>query len=216
MDFKKKQYWIKENYKYKDVHFRLEKIAKIINGKSKRSADLLDIGCGTATLSNLIREDINYFGIDIAPHTKESNIKELDIVNSVIKFDERKFDVIVASGIFEYLGGYHKEKMHEISGILEEEGFFIVSFSNMKHIKKPKYSSWNNYDGISDFKKNLEEYFKVIDYYPAYHNIKYDEISNAFGKYLARKININLPFISERLGIDFIFICTTRGNSHVN
>ncbi|MGE7999173.1 class I SAM-dependent methyltransferase [Lysinibacillus sp. NPDC093190] len=216
MNFYTKQYWIKENYKYKNVHFRLEKIAKIINMKSKKSADLLDIGCGTATLSTIIREDLNYFGIDIAPHSKEPNIKELDIANSVIQFDERKFDVIVSSGLFEYLGDKHIEKMNEISNILEDRGIFIVSFSNMKHIKKPNYPSWNNSESISVFKSNLEKNFRVIDYFPAYHNTKYTEISNGFWKKLARKININIPVISKLWGIDFIFICTKKENSNVN
>lgn len=216
MNFYTKQYWIKENYKYKNVHFRLERVANIINAKSKRSADLLDIGCGTATLSTILREDINYFGIDIAPHSNEPNIRELDIANSVIQFDERKFDVIVVSGLFEYLGEKHVEKMKEISNILKDRGIFIVTFSNMEHIKKPNYPSWNNFDSISVFKGNLEKHFQVMNYFPAYHNIKYTEITNGIGKKLAHKINFNIPTISNRWGIDFIFICTKKENFYVN
>ena len=71
--FYKKDYWRTENLKYTSPHFRLQKAARILTKVAAgRELDLLDVGCGPATLMDLIPPNIHYYGIDIAIHRPAS------------------------------------------------------------------------------------------------------------------------------------------------
>lgn len=43
------------------------------------------------------------------------------------------FDIILAQGIFEYVGRFQPQKFAEIAQILNEDGKFIVSYVNFNH-----------------------------------------------------------------------------------
>ena len=50
----KRDFWIKENQKHVPAHYRLQKAARIVNDIARgRGCDLLDVGCGPATLGRL-------------------------------------------------------------------------------------------------------------------------------------------------------------------
>ena len=71
----KRDFWGKENLKFVEPHFRLEKAARIINNTARgRECDLLDVGCGPATLKRLLGENVHYHGIDIAIHDPAPNL----------------------------------------------------------------------------------------------------------------------------------------------
>lgn len=96
-------FWLEENLRYTKPHFRLEKCARIVNGLAKGAkCDLLDVGCGPATLGQLVAPNINYFGIDIAIQRAAPNLMALDIAHNEIKFGDKTFDIVVAGGLFEY------------------------------------------------------------------------------------------------------------------
>jgi cyclopropane fatty-acyl-phospholipid synthase-like methyltransferase len=122
-EFRNHRYWINAADFFKQPYFRLEKCVKIVNKLARgKDCDLLDVGCGPATLAKLLQKNINYYGIDIAIHDPEPNLKEIDITEDEIAFGNRKFDIVVAAGIFEYLGGLQKEKFFDIVRILNKEG----------------------------------------------------------------------------------------------
>ena len=61
--FYKRDFWIKENQKHVPAHYRLQKAARILNrAAAGRECDLLDVGCGPATLMRLLQKNIHYTG----------------------------------------------------------------------------------------------------------------------------------------------------------
>src|ERR1041385_6727346 len=98
----KRDFWITENLRYAKPHFRLAKAARIINSLAEgRQCSLLDVGCGPATLMHLLRENIQYHGIDIAIQSPSPNLRQIDLTQQPIAFDDQAFDIIIAQGFFE-------------------------------------------------------------------------------------------------------------------
>ena len=104
-NFSRKEFWGQEHHKFVEPHFRLEKSARLINKLAPAGAStLLDIGCARAALKDLLKPSIQYFGIDVAIREPASYLHEADILESPIEFDGRHFDLVIAQGVFEYLG----------------------------------------------------------------------------------------------------------------
>lgn len=211
-NFAGKEYWNIENQKYSKPHFRLRKIANVLNDISRGNyVDLLDIGCGPATLKTLLPENINYFGIDIALQASAPNLIELDIIKNEIKFGERRFDLIVASGVFEYLGGFQRQKLSEIHNILRENGHFILSYVNFDHFRKRVSPNYNNIQPIHMLKKDLDLLFYINRYFPTFHNRvcalpKRERIAE-----IQMKLYFNIPIFSPLFAVQYIFICSPKG-----
>ena len=130
----KKDFWSKENLKYSRPHYRLEKSARIINRLARgKRCTLLDVGCGPAALMPLLRPNIQYYGIDIAIHDPAPNLIEADFLETPIRFDDKRFDIILAQGVFEYMGNFQAQKFTEIAQLLNDSGIFIVSYVNFDH-----------------------------------------------------------------------------------
>src|ERR1700733_15370656 len=112
----KKEFWSQENLKYSKPHHRLEKSARIIDRIAQgKERTLLDVGCGPATLMSLLQPNIQYYGIDIAIHGQAPNLIEADFVVEPIKFGDKTFDIVVAQGVFEYVGDCQDRKFAEIA-----------------------------------------------------------------------------------------------------
>src|SRR4051794_10416740 len=80
-----RDFWIKENLKHAQPHYRLRKTARIVNAIADgRECDLLDLGCGPATLRRLLAEGIHYYGIDIAIQAAAPYLLEADILRRPI------------------------------------------------------------------------------------------------------------------------------------
>ena len=63
----KRDFWGKENLKFSQPHFRMERLARIVNRMSHgQQYDVLDVGCGPAALKHLLDSNLRYHGIDIA------------------------------------------------------------------------------------------------------------------------------------------------------
>ncbi|MGD0915988.1 MAG: class I SAM-dependent methyltransferase [Thermodesulfobacteriota bacterium] len=199
---------------YIKPHFRLEKIARLINIMScGNTCTLLDIGCGPATLRDLLNDNVTYFGIDIALHQNHPNLIEMDFIENEIRFLNRKFDFVVAAGVFEYVGNLERTKLSEIRELLKEDGNFILTYSNIQHIKKPTYPTWNNIKTISAFKSSVESVFKIERFFPSYHGFGYPMyVTNFLNKRFQMGISISIPLISRLFGVNYIFICSLRKN----
>ena len=78
----------------------------------------------------LLRSNIQYYGIDIAIHDPAPNLIEANLVNTPIRFDGKRFDIVIAQGFFEYMGTFQDQKFAEISQLLNDGGIFIVSYKN--------------------------------------------------------------------------------------
>ncbi|HZO99476.1 MAG TPA: class I SAM-dependent methyltransferase, partial [Terriglobia bacterium] len=174
----KRDFWIQENLKYAQPHFRLEKAARIVNRIANgKKCDLLDVGCGPATLRYLLDRNIQYHGIDIALHEQASDLLQVDFLENPISFKGKKFDIILAQGVFEYVGAFQAQKFSEITQLLKENGTFVVSYVNFDHRKRQIYWPYSNIQSFGDFYKSLGQFFHVDRFFPTSHHWQHREPS---------------------------------------
>ena len=209
--FYKKDFWSEENLKYSQPHFRLEKSARIINKiAGERKLDLLDVGCGPATLMRLLNKNIHYYGIDIAIHDTSPDLIEADFVESPIKFNDKKFDVVIAQGVFEYVGDAQARKFAEIAELLKPDGVFVASYVNFGHRNKHIYGPYSNTQSFDSFRKSLSRHFTVERFFPTSHNWHHAEPGRKLMKAVQMNLNFNIPLISPVLAVEYFFICSPR------
>jgi len=207
----KKDFWAEENLKYARPHHRLEKSARIVNKLARgRECSLLDVGCGPATLMRLISSKINYYGIDIAIQQSAPNLMEADFLKTPIRFDDKKFDIIVAQGFFEYIGEFQSKKFAEVASILKDNGTFLVSYVNFGHRARAVYWPYSNVRPLSEFRASLERHFIVQRQLPTSHNWKHGEPGKKLVKAANRYFDLNVPVISRKLAVEYFFICSPR------
>jgi SAM-dependent methyltransferase len=205
----KKDFWSKENLNYSRPHYRLEKSARIVNKLARgKKSTLLDVGCGPAALMPLLRSNIQYYGIDIAIHAPAPNLIEADLLSVPIQFDNKRFDIVIAQGFFEYAGAFQAQKFAEISGLLNDGGIFIVSYVNFGHRNKAIYWPYSNVQTLGDFRESLTQHFEIKRSFPTSHNWNHSEPRRKIIKAVNMYTNINVPFISPVLGVEYFFICS--------
>jgi SAM-dependent methyltransferase len=205
----KKDFWDEENLKFAAPHFRAQKVARLIN-KIVQGAecDLLDVGCGPASLRYLLDENIHYYGIDIAIHTQAPNLLEADLLEGPIKFGDKRFDMVVAQGVFEYFGEFQDQKFAEIRELLKPGGKFIVSYWNFGHRDARIYEPFSNIQPLKDFRDSLAAHFAVDSCFPASHNWKHNMSDRKLLKAINMYLNMNIPLVSPKLAVEYFFICS--------
>jgi SAM-dependent methyltransferase len=212
VDQYKKDFWGKANLKFGEPWYRLRKAARIIDGLAGgRACTLLDIGCGPATLMRLLPPYIQYFGIDIAIQEPAPNLIEADLVESEIAFDGRRFDLVTALGVFEYVGDVQSRKFSEIARLLNGGGKFLVTYTNFGHRKKRIYEAFSNVQPLESFRRDLRRYFTIDRSFPASHNWKHSQPDRNFVKAANMHVNMNIPILSPVLAVDYFFICSPLG-----
>jgi SAM-dependent methyltransferase len=211
----KKDFWSEENLKFSEPHYRLEKSARIIKNISQgRECTLLDVGCGPATLSRLLPPNIHYYGIDMAIHRPAPNLIEADLLRTPIQFGDKRFDIAIAQGVFEYLGDFQDQKFAEISECLDEDGVFIVTYWNYAHRNTKVYWAHSHVQPIGDFRKALARHFQVNRFFPASHNWYHGSPSLKLNKIINMHLNTYIPIISPILAVEYFFICSPLGSPH--
>jgi SAM-dependent methyltransferase len=207
----KREFWADENLKYRKPHFRLEKAARLINRIAKgKKCDLLDVGCGPAALRGLLDPKILYCGIDIAIQEVSPNLLEADFVESPIKFQDKRFDIVVAQGVFEYVGKVQQQKMTEIRDLLKDGGTFIATYVNFGHRNKNVYWPYNNIQSFDMFYASLQQSFEVDRYFPTSHRWRHDEPRDRLMWAVQKHINLNIPVLSRLFGVEYFFICSKK------
>jgi SAM-dependent methyltransferase len=207
----KKDFWSKENLKFSEPWYRIEKSARLIARLSEGSeCSLLDIGCGPAALMSLLPQNVDYHGIDIAIQEPAQNLVECDILKNPIRFKDQQFDIIIAQGVFEYLGEFQSQKFAEIAAILKDNGTFIVSYTNFKHRKPVIYHAFSNVVSLDEFRSDLERYFVVRRCFPFSHNWKHGQPARKLVKAVNMHVSANIPLISPVLAVEYFFVCSLR------
>ncbi|MGB8769000.1 MAG: class I SAM-dependent methyltransferase [Candidatus Korobacteraceae bacterium] len=207
----KRDFWADENRKYLQPHFRLEKAARLINRIANgKECDLLDVGCGPATLMHLLDPNIHYYGIDIAIQEPSPNLIEADFVETPIKFHDKQFDIIVVQGVFEYIGNVQRQKLSEICDLLNQGGTFIATYVNFEHRNKNIYWPYNNIQSFSVFHRSLTQFFHVDRYFPSSHRWYHDEPRGRLMWTVQKHINLNIPLLSRLFGVEYFFICSKK------
>lgn len=210
--YHKKDFWIKENQKHIPAHYRLQKAARIVNNIARgKECELLDIGCGPATMMSLLQKNIHYYGIDIAIHNPAPNLIEADLLKSPIRFGDRRFDIIVAQGVFEYLGDFQSQKFAEIAQILNEGGKFLLTYTNFGHRDKQIYKPFNNVQPLADFRQSLMRCFNIDRCFPTSYNWHGGQPTRKLVKAANMHIGMNIPLIGPILAVEYFFICSPLG-----
>lgn len=204
-----REHWIKRHDFYKTRYFRLEKCAKIVNSISEKpNCHLLDVGCGPATLSKLLDSNINYYGMDLVIQEPAPNLIEIDITKNEIKYKDKQFDIIVAAGLFEYMGDLQNSKLSEIELLLKKNGKFITTYTNFSHVHKVILPSYNNIKSIDDFRKDLSSFFVVEKYFPSSHNWHPWEPQRRILNKFQMHLNAKIPIFSSLFAVNYFFICS--------
>ena len=209
-NFRDRDYWIVENSQYAEPSFRLKKCAAFINKMvGTRSCSLLDVGCGPAALRPLLHQDIDYCGIDIAIHQPAPFLREVDIAQKPIAFDNRRFDFVTALGFFEYMGGGKQStKLLEIRNILNHDGKFILSYINFGHFRGQVWPNYNNVQSVAEMKKALSEYYQIDAVFPASHHWRQKQPGKNSLRPLQMLVNFNVPVISPMMAVEYFYICS--------
>ena len=212
--YHKREFWIRQNLNYADPHFRLEKAARIVTALAQgKECDLLDVGCGPATLMRLLRNSIHYYGIDIAIHDPAPNLIQADFLETPIRFANKQFDIILAQGVFEYAGRFQSQKFVEIKELLRDGGRFIVSYVNFNHLHRHVSEVYNNIQSVEEFRRSVERVFRIDHCFPTSHHWHHHEPSRRFMKSIQMRINVNIPFISPIFAVEYFFICSVPGST---
>lgn len=207
----KKDFWSTENLKYSTPHLRMQKVAYTTNKLARGTeCTLLDIGCGPGTLASLLNQNIHYYGIDIAISHPAPNLIETDLLKSPIQFDNRTFDIVVAQGIFEYVGNNQDRKLAEISDLIHRKGTFVTSYVNFDHRRRHIYQPYSNIQHFRDFHEAVERHFRILRIIPTSHNWRHKEPSRRLVRSAGRYINFRIPFASRPLAVQYILVCTPR------
>ena len=207
-NFLKRDFWIKKNLLYVESNFRLRKCARLLQDIMQgRRYDLLDVGCGPATLRTLLGSNVNYYGLDIAIHESVPYLLETDLARNPISFKDKRFDIVVALGLFEYIGPHQDQKFLEISRILKRDGKFIMSYLNWRHFRKPVYPTCNNIQPISEVTKSLQRVFQLEKCFPTSHHWRFKQPGQNAGP-IQMRLDLNIPFVSSWLAIEYFFICS--------
>jgi SAM-dependent methyltransferase len=211
VQYYKRDLWEVENLKHAELHFRLRKVARVVDRITHgRPCDLLDVGCGPAALARLMPAGVRYHGIDIAIHEPAPNLIEMDILDEPISFRGQEFDVIVAQGLFEYVGLFQSQKLAEIAGLLKEDGKFIVTYQNFTHRKPEIYRLYSNVQSPGDFRADLNRFFTIERCFAVSHNWNHGQPSRAFMKAAQAHLNIRVPVLSPILAVDYLYVCSAR------
>jgi SAM-dependent methyltransferase len=208
----KKDFWSKENLQYSRPHYRLEKSARVVNriARGRRRRTLLDVGCGGAALRPLIRPNIEYYGIDIAIHDPAPNVIEADFLEAPIPFADKFFDIVIAQGVFEYVGDFQVWIFSEIARLLNDSGVFIGSYVNFDHHDRCVYWPYSNVQSFNEFRRGLAQYFRIRRLFPTSHNWRHSEPRRKLTQAVNMQINVTVPFISRALAVEYFFVCSPR------
>lgn len=207
----KRDFWIKENRKHVPAHYRLQKSARIINGiAGGQPRDLLDVGCGPATLGRLLEPNISYHGIDIAIHDPAPNLIETDILKQPIRFAGQRFDIVAALGLFEYVGARQDDKFGEIAKILTERGRFVLTYTNFGHRDKHIFEAFSNVQPVAAFRASLARYFTIEKCFPTSYNWHGGQPAKALLQAANMNVKANIPLVGPKLAVEYFFICALR------
>jgi SAM-dependent methyltransferase len=204
----KRDFWIKENRKHVPAHYRLQKSARIINGiAGGQPRDLLDVGCGPATLGRLLEPNISYHGIDIAIGDPAPNLIETDILKQPIRFADQRFDIVAALGLFEYVGARQDDKFGEIAKILTERGRFVLTYTNFGHRDKHIFEAFSNVQPVAAFRESLARSFTIEKCFPTSYNWHGGQPAKALLQAANMNVKANIPLVGPKLAVEYFFIC---------
>jgi SAM-dependent methyltransferase len=210
-NFRDRDYWIQENKLYIEPSFRLKKCARVINELAAgRQTTLLDVGCGPAALRPLLAPNVTYYGIDIAIHDNVPWLRERNIAEDTIRWDDQRFDFVVGMGFFEYMGRQQQRKFEEIRDILKDDGRFMMSYINFSHMRHKVWPNYNNVKPVSEMRKGVEQVFHVDKLFPASHNWRQKQPGHRLLPGVQMRVNFRIPVFTPMMAVEYFFLCSKK------
>ncbi|MCX5713511.1 MAG: class I SAM-dependent methyltransferase, partial [Candidatus Omnitrophica bacterium] len=116
------------------VRKRFAECCRLLEPFIKKGIKILDIGCYTADILNVIKEQVDYLGIDSDKEAlkiakmRGAKILEIDFEKQGIPLDQ-KFDIVIATEILEHLKD-PQELLNQIKLLLKDDAVVLVSLPN--------------------------------------------------------------------------------------
>jgi SAM-dependent methyltransferase len=207
-----KLFWARKQEQFEEPWYRLEKSARLIRSLAAgRTCSLLDVGCGPATLMQMLPANIRYRGIDlVVPDPAPPHLIPADLRHSPVCFGDEHFDFVIAQGIFEYLADVQRAKFAEIASVLTDNGLFIVTYTNFNHHRAQIYEAFSNVQPIDEFRADLSRYFIIRRAIPGSHNWRHGQPNQPWLKALNLRVTREIPWMSRRLAVEYYFVCSPR------
>lgn len=157
----KLRYWEKESPKYNWPHARLLLIAEIIQ-RAPAGTSVLDLGAGKALLARLIGPSYPYRGLDIVGETaSEPSVEACDFDHlEHFHLSGTPYDIVVASGLLEYLENWKSFLRHVTAHWLSPNGLLITSVTNARAYPKApilKHPAWKNMFSLPQILNEMAE-----------------------------------------------------------
>ena len=146
--------------------------------------------------------------------TPAPDLIEADFVEAPIQFHDKRFDIVLAQGVFEYVGNFQSQKFAEIAQLLNDDGIFVVSYVNFDHRQRDVYWPYSNVQPFNEFRRSLSEHFTIRRFFPTSYNWNHWE-PNPNRKLLRAAnmhINVYIPVIGPVLAVEYFLICSARGS----
>jgi ubiquinone/menaquinone biosynthesis C-methylase UbiE len=124
---------------------RRTRFVKAVTELRRPPADLLDYGCGSGSIATALAEvGYSVSGCDISPgmirHARNMGVEsavrigwiELNATEARLPFEDRSFDVIIASSVFEYLSD-PLASLRELRRVIRDDGLLLCTVPNVSH-----------------------------------------------------------------------------------
>jgi SAM-dependent methyltransferase len=208
--YRKRDFWETENLKFTEPHFRMRKVAgQVRKLAGTRELDLLDVGCGPATLAGLLPASLRYHGTDIAIQDPAPNLIEADFAEQPIAFRGMTFDIVVAQGVFEYMGDLQTQKLAEIAALVKDDGTFLCTYQNFAHHRKHIYGPYSSVRPPGDFRRDLSRFFTIERAFPTAYNWNHGHPRRAWLRVPQERVSLNVPgIIGRKLAVDYYYQCS--------
>lgn len=160
MKNQKKLYWEEETLKYNWAHARLRLIAEMIR-RYPPGTSILDLGAGKALLAHMIGPSYRYHGLDIVGNIAgEAGWPQVEACDfdeaSQITLPDSPYDVVVISGLLEYLEDWPIFLHYAIKQWLSMDGVCLVSFTNKKGYQSSPVKSHPEWKSVVSLHEIIE------------------------------------------------------------
>jgi|APSaa5957512622_1039677.scaffolds.fasta_scaffold27203_2 hypothetical protein len=216
MSEQKRIYWEQETLKYNWSHARMRLVAETIKDYPTGTS-VLDLGAGKALLAHLLGPSYPYYGLDIVGNKSQKLswpiVRACDFENiSQVELPNAPYDIIVISGLLEYLDNWAEFLQYVTTHWLSEGGICIVSFTNRKGYEKApiqEHNKWNNIlslpeiiEGLLSLNLRIEKIFPLL-WGNKYWSLPIVKILSWFSDQSGHKLWLDQFWISQ-------FLCITR------
>lgn len=153
--------WEQESTHYDVLHRRLRRIVDL--AEEAGGARLLDVGCSAGTVGAALSPRWTYHGCDVSETAvrtaRRGWLVPADLERGVPAFDGEPYDVVVCSGILEYLED-PAAVLRELAERVGTDGRLIVSYFNMRHVSRGpdafRHPLWRNDFTPAEFRSLVE------------------------------------------------------------